>query len=292
MPGLTADESSSDMEPGGEIDLSLLTALADASAEEGHASGARDLYAALLQVRQQASGPEHPETLSAQYKLAHWTGEAGNAASASAQMAALGALWSRFTAPTMGTHSPSKPSRPTGPGRRENNAAARDLYTALLPAMFGVLGRRPPYVLGIRAEFASFTAASGDVSGALKQFSVLVPETERALGAERPDTLAARHLLAAMTAAAGDKAEARQQLAALLALAKHALGPRHPITHAVRGNLLPIGTRTRRVTGTSAGSSPGASRSGGLTRTMRCARTWSSSSGSATASNTGTLARM
>src|SRR5512132_4381994 len=92
MRSLTADEGNGDMEPGSEIDLSLLTALAEASAKAGDASAAQKLYAALLQVLQQVCGPEHPNTLSAQYGLAHWTGEAGNAASACAHMAALGAL--------------------------------------------------------------------------------------------------------------------------------------------------------------------------------------------------------
>ena len=85
MPGLIADVGRSDMEPGREIDLSLLTALADATAEAGDATAAQKLYAALLQVRQQVSGPEHPDTLSAQYNLARWTGEAGNEASACAR---------------------------------------------------------------------------------------------------------------------------------------------------------------------------------------------------------------
>ena len=60
-------------------------------------------------------------------------------------------------------------------------AAARDLYAALLPSMFGALGREHPFVLGVRAEFAICTALTGAVIEALEQFSVLAPETERVL---------------------------------------------------------------------------------------------------------------
>ena len=59
------------MGPDCEIDLSLLTELADAAAAAGDAPAAQNLFAALLQVRQQVSGPQHPDTLDAQYKLAH-----------------------------------------------------------------------------------------------------------------------------------------------------------------------------------------------------------------------------
>jgi hypothetical protein len=62
------------MGPGGENNLSLLTALADAAAEAGDAPAAQKLYAALLQAHQQVSGPEHPHTLAAQYNKAYWTG--------------------------------------------------------------------------------------------------------------------------------------------------------------------------------------------------------------------------
>jgi hypothetical protein len=38
--------------------------------------GARDLYAALLPVRERVSGPGHPDTLSDRGSLAYWTQEA------------------------------------------------------------------------------------------------------------------------------------------------------------------------------------------------------------------------
>ena len=55
----------------------------------GDPAAARDQLAALLPVREQVSGPDHPGTLAARADLARWTGEAGDAAGARDQLAAL-----------------------------------------------------------------------------------------------------------------------------------------------------------------------------------------------------------
>jgi len=57
--------------------------------EAGDPAAARDQVAALLPVREQVLGGEHPDTLAAQANLARWTGEAGDPAAARDQYAAL-----------------------------------------------------------------------------------------------------------------------------------------------------------------------------------------------------------
>ena len=52
-------------------------------------AGTRDQCAALLLVREQTLGPEHPDTLDTRSDLAYWTGEAGDPAAARDQSAAL-----------------------------------------------------------------------------------------------------------------------------------------------------------------------------------------------------------
>jgi Tetratricopeptide repeat len=56
---------------------------------EDDPAGTRDQYAALLPVREQTLGPEHPDTLDTRSDLAYWTGEAGDPAGARDQFAAL-----------------------------------------------------------------------------------------------------------------------------------------------------------------------------------------------------------
>ncbi len=44
----------------------------------GNAAGARDQFAALLPLREQVLGPEHPDSLAARAGLAHWIKEAAS----------------------------------------------------------------------------------------------------------------------------------------------------------------------------------------------------------------------
>ena len=57
--------------------------------EAGDAATARDLFAALLPVRERVSGREHPAALTTRHNVAYWTGRAGDAAAARDQYAAL-----------------------------------------------------------------------------------------------------------------------------------------------------------------------------------------------------------
>ena len=85
----------------------------------GNPAAARDLFAALLPVRERVSGPEHPATLDDQQELARWTGEAGNPAAARDQLAPAAARASSGC-PARSTQKPWPPSTssPNGRGRR------------------------------------------------------------------------------------------------------------------------------------------------------------------------------
>jgi hypothetical protein len=121
-----------------------------ASTETGSTRHCR-LYAALLQVRQQVSGPKHPETLFAQHNLACWTGEAGNPASPCAQMAELGALMEQLWLSHIDDASPMlsliepydeglRSAKPVTPIVKFDMAIARDLKV-IIDAMLGQYGQ-------------------------------------------------------------------------------------------------------------------------------------------------------
>jgi tetratricopeptide repeat protein len=65
----------------------------------GDAAAARDLFAALLPIRERVSGPEHPDTLTARGNLARFTGLAGDAAGARDLFAALLPIRERVSGP-------------------------------------------------------------------------------------------------------------------------------------------------------------------------------------------------
>ena len=84
---------------------------------------------------------EHPDTLTAQYNKAHWTGEAGNPADACTQMAALRALMEQLYGPGDDDTLALGAKHAYWTWQAGDVAAARNLYAALLPALFAALGR-------------------------------------------------------------------------------------------------------------------------------------------------------
>ena len=66
---------------------------------EDDPAGTRDQYAALLPVREQTLGPEHPDTLATRDDLAAWTGQAGDPGEARDQYSALLSVYQRVLGP-------------------------------------------------------------------------------------------------------------------------------------------------------------------------------------------------
>jgi tetratricopeptide repeat protein len=116
-------------------------------------------------------------------------------------------------------------------------AAARDQYTALLPACQRVLGPDHPDTLTHRASLAYWTGLAGDAAAARDQYTLLLPICERVLGPEHPETLITRASLAHWTGEAGDAASARDQYAALLPICERVLGPVDLDTRTTRRRL-------------------------------------------------------
>ena len=85
--------------------------LAGWTGEAGDPAAARDLYAALLPVRERVLGPEHPDTLITRRQLARWTGEAGDPAAARDLFAGLLPVRERVS----GAGAPGHPDHPGSP---------------------------------------------------------------------------------------------------------------------------------------------------------------------------------
>ena len=210
----------------------------------------RSITAICSRHLEQESGPDHPDTLIAQYNKAHWTGMAGNAADACTQIAALRAQMEKLCGRDDEDTLALGAKHAYWTWQAGDFAAARDLYAALLPAMFAALGREHPYVLEVRAEFATCLALTGDVVEALKQFSALVPETERVLGAEHPQTFAARTSVAAMTDQAGRQNRGPSAARRVAAPSQAGVWPSGPDNPRCPRQPHPTGPRTRRMTAT------------------------------------------
>ena len=203
----------------------------------GSFAAARDLCRMVLEVREQLSGPEHPDTKAALADLAHWTGESGDPGGARDQYAALLPTLEQVSGPEHPETLATRGNLARWTGRAGDPGGARDRYADLLPVIERVLGPEHPGSLAARGNLARWTGEAGDPGGARDQCADLLPAIERVLGPEHPYSLTTRHNLARWTGQAGDPAGARDQFADLLPTEEQVLGPEHPYSLATRNNL-------------------------------------------------------
>ena len=205
----------------------------------GSYPAARDLFQLIADahIEDDAYGPEHPATLTARHRLAHWTGEAGDAAGARDQFADLLPMFERVLDPEDPLTLTARGNLALWTGEAGDAAGARDQFAELLPIEERVLGPEHPDTLNARGNLARWTGEAGAAAGARDQLAALLPIDERVSGPEDPNTLTTRAGLARWTGEAGAAAGARDQFAALLPIRERVLGAEHPDTLATRGYL-------------------------------------------------------
>jgi hypothetical protein len=174
---------------GARHDLALRTG------EARDAAGVRDVFAALLPIRERALGPEHPSTLNILNILAYWTGEAGDAAKARDLLAALLPIRERVLGPENPGTLTTRNGLAYWTGEAGNAAEARDLFAALLPIREQALGPDDPGTLTTRNGLACWTGEAGNAAEARELLAALLRDCERVLGPEHPGTLTTRNNL-------------------------------------------------------------------------------------------------
>ena len=205
----------------------------------GSYPAARDLFQliAAADTEDDAYGPEHPATLAARHRFAHWTGDAGDAAAGRDRYAELLPIMERVLGPEHPDTLTARGNLARWTGEAGDAAGARDQDAALLPVRERVSGPEHPNTLTARGNLARWTGEAGDAARARDQYAALLPIRERVLGPEHPQTLADRANLASWTGRAGDVVGARDQYVVLLPIFERVLGREHPDTLAARGNL-------------------------------------------------------
>jgi hypothetical protein len=182
-------------------------------------------------------GADHPDTLTARYNVAYWSGQAGHARRA---LQLFEAVLPDLTRVLGADHPDTLSTRGNlagWTGQAGDARGALELDEALLPDVTRVLGNDHPDTLRTRSNVASWTGEAGDARGALELFEALLPDVTRVLGADHPDTLAARSNVASWTGRVGDARGALQLFEALLPDVTRVLGADHPDTLRTRGNL-------------------------------------------------------
>ena len=218
--------------------LISLASQADRTGQGGAPAVAMARYLELVPEIERLFGAEHPETLIARARLAHWAGQAGGTATeARDQCMALVPNLERVLGPWHPQTLEVRALAACWSGQAGDATAARDQYSCLLPVCARSLGPHHPDTLTTWSRLAYWTGETGDAAAARDHFADLLPIQERVLGAEDPKTLAARSNLAHWTGEAGDATAARDQLAVLLRIQERVLGPLHLDTLTCRSEM-------------------------------------------------------
>jgi Tetratricopeptide repeat len=217
-----------------ELRLAILGALTAVCHELGDWRTALTYGAELLELRVQAAGSDHPETLTTRNNVAFWTGECGDSVGALAAFELL--LPDRVR--VLGADHPdtltTRNNVASCTGRCGDSAAALRLFELLLPDQVRVLGADHPETLRTRSNVAAWTGECGDSAAALRLFELLLPDQVRVIGADHLETLRTRSNVASCTGRCGDSAAALGLFELLLPDQVRVLGADHPDTLTTR----------------------------------------------------------
>ncbi|GAA1628312.1 tetratricopeptide repeat protein [Nocardia ninae] len=116
----------------------------------------------------------------------------------------------------------------------------RDLWAAWLPSIEAVVGAVHPDALQAREYLALRRAESGDLPGAIAEYTRLLDDQLTILGPDHPNTFTTRHHLAVCRGESGDAADAAAELTRVLADRRRVLGADHAATLATRNRLISL----------------------------------------------------
>ncbi|WAZ26820.1 tetratricopeptide repeat protein [Streptomyces cinnabarinus] len=228
----------------------------------GQVAAARDYHRRLVTATTERLGPDHPDTLTARYGLARWTGQCGDAVRAAALFSEL----LKDMVHVLGSDHPdtlgTRHNLAYSWGQAGDVARAAAAFAELLNDRTRVLGAHHPHTLDTRSNVARWRGEAGDAPGAAAAFTELLkdrtrildpttrtpsaPETTlpggvsdmvQVLGPEHPSTLITRETLAEWQGEAGDPARAVAALTDVVQDMTRILGADHPRCIASRKSL-------------------------------------------------------
>jgi len=206
-------------------------------AARGDAALARSLLERALAVREEALGPDHPDT-------AESLNDLGWLVVGQAQWATARSLLERALAVREEALGPDHPHTAESLNNvanllqsRGELVAARRLYERALAIRERALGPGHPDVAESLNDLAWLLQTQGDLAAARPLLERTVDICERTLGADHPHTAHSLSSLSRLVHAQGDSATARRLQGRSLAIRERVLGPDHPETAASLHNL-------------------------------------------------------
>jgi class 3 adenylate cyclase/tetratricopeptide (TPR) repeat protein len=200
-------------------------------------SGARPLYERALAIREQALGPEHPDTAESLGNLAVLLKTQGDLAGARPLLERALAIREKALGPEHSDTADSLNSLAVLLKTQGDLAGAQPLYERALAINERGLGSEHRETAISLGNLARLLQARDDFPGAQPLFERALAIHEKVLGPEHPHTAESLANLAILLRTQGDLARARPLFERALAIRETALGLDHPDTARSLGNL-------------------------------------------------------
>ncbi|MFD7550569.1 tetratricopeptide repeat protein [Streptomyces sp. NPDC059816] len=206
----------------------------------GQATAAASFYRRLADQAGRFLGFDHPDTLTAQYQLAHWRGETGDRAGAVATLEQLLPVQVRVLGPDHPDTLTTRVWLAWWQSEAESPDGTSEAVAELLDGLAGIHGPDHTGTLLAWTNLALWQAATWNQAGALAVYERLVAAQERVLGPNHADTLQSRRRLIHWRVERGDWAAAVPAYRRLLHDSERVFGPDHPNTVNTRTELAQV----------------------------------------------------
>jgi class 3 adenylate cyclase/tetratricopeptide (TPR) repeat protein len=198
---------------------------------------ARPLFDQALAIRENALGPDHPDTAMSLHNLAFLLGEQGDLSAARPRYERALAIREKELGPNHPDTVMSLNNLASLLQDQGDLAAARPGFERALAINEKALGPDHPDTARNLNNLAALLQDQGDLAAARPLFEQALAIREKALGPDHPDTATSLNNLAFLLKDQGDLAAARPRHERALAIRERALGPDHPHTATSLNNL-------------------------------------------------------
>jgi tetratricopeptide (TPR) repeat protein len=188
----------------------------------------------VLKEREQALGPEHPDTLAARHNLALALLREGKNSEAEAECRAVIQLREKVLGPEHADTLATRETLASALANQGKNGEAEAEFRKLISLREKVLGPDSLATLKAGNDLAIVLSREGRYAEAATEQRAVLNAEEKLLGPENPDTLTVRQNLAVFLYYQGNYAEAEAEYSAVLKSREKVLGPEHPDTLATR----------------------------------------------------------
>jgi hypothetical protein len=219
--------------------LATRRVLANVRGEAGEIANAITELAKIFENAVESLGVTNPFTLDVRHNLSYWQGQAGDSALAADSIKEVLSIRLQEMDPERMTEEEfdailgGLTSLIEQQGRAGDTTGAVEQYAGLIEGLEQYLGLNHSTVRSIRTSFAWWKGCSGDILGAIMDYTTLLEE-ESDLEAHHPDIRALLHNLGYWKGKSGDLAGGIAILSDLLESEIQALGSNHPDVRLTR----------------------------------------------------------